>query len=298
LSIGGAFRYAERVKLATYAVHGKLSYGAVVSDGIVDLRRHLAESRYPTLRSVLVAGALDEARKAAEGKRPDHRLADVQLHPVILDPAKILCVGLNYHSHRDEFSHRDPGAHPPMFIRYADTQVGHGQPLVLPRNATNFDYEGELAVVMGKRARHVPAARALEYVAGYSCYHDGSLRDWQFHTSQWTPGKNFPGTGGFGPWLVTTDELPDPSRLTLVTRLNGKEMQRSTTDLLIFDVPTIIEYLTGFTELLPGDVIATGTPGGVGFKRDPPVFMKPGDVAEVEITSIGILRNPVVAEND
>ena len=298
MSIGGAFRYAERVKLATYAVQGKVSYGAVVGDGVVDLRRHLGESRYPTLKSVLEAGALGEARKAAVGKRPDHRLADVELRPVIPDAAKILCVGLNYHAHRDETGHRDPTAHPALFIRYPDTQVGHGQALVLPRNAKDFDYEGELAVVIGTRARHVPATRALECIAGYSCYHDGSLRDWQFHTSQWTPGKNFPATGGFGPWLVTTDELADPSKLTLVTRLNGKEMQRAPTDLMIFDVPTILEYITGFTELLPGDVIATGTPGGVGFKREPPVFMKPGDVAEVEISSIGILRNPVVLEKD
>jgi len=293
-----AFRYAERVKLATFAILGKVSYGAVVGDGIVDLRRHLGESRYPTLKSVLAAGALDAARAAAERERPDHRLLDVELRPVIPDATKILCVGLNYHAHRDETGHGDPTAHPAIFIRYADTQVGHGQPLVLPRNAKDFDYEGELAVVIGKRARHVPASRALEYVAGYSCYHDGSLRDWQFHTSQWTPGKNFPGTGGFGPWLVTTDELSDPSKLTLVTRLNGKEMQRAPTDLMIFDVPTVIEYLTGFTELLPGDVIATGTPGGVGFKREPPVFMKAGDVAEVEISGIGVLRNPVVAEKD
>jgi len=294
--MGGAFRYAERVKLATYAVHGQVSYGAVLADGIVDLRRHLGESRYPTLKSVLAAGALDEARRVAAKNRPDYRLDQVELRPVIPDAAKILCVGLNYHAHRDETGHRDPTAHPALFIRYADTQVGHGQALVLPRNAKAFDYEGELAVVIGKRCRHVPAARALEYVAGYSCYHDGSLRDWQFHTSQWTPGKNFAATGGFGPWLVTTDELVDPSKLTLVTRLNGKEMQRAPTDLMIFDVPTVIEYVAGFTELLPGDVIATGTPGGVGFKREPPVFMKPGDVAEVEISSIGILRNPVVAE--
>jgi 2-keto-4-pentenoate hydratase/2-oxohepta-3-ene-1,7-dioic acid hydratase in catechol pathway len=293
-----AFRYAERVKLATFAILGKVSYGAVVGDGIVDLRPHLGESRYPTLKSVLAARALDAARAAAERERPDHRLLDVELRPVIPDATKILCVGLNYHAHRDETGHRDPTAHPALFIRYADTQVGHGQPLVLPRNAKDFDYEGELAVVIGKRARHVPASRALEYVAGYSCYHDGSLRDWQFHTSQWTPGKNFPGTAGFGPWLVTTDELSDPSKLTLVTRLNGKEMQRAPTDLMIFDVPTIIEYVTGFTELLPGDVIATGTPGGVGFKREPPVFMKAGDAAEVEISGIGVLRNPVVAEKD
>jgi 2-keto-4-pentenoate hydratase/2-oxohepta-3-ene-1,7-dioic acid hydratase in catechol pathway len=142
----------------------------------------------------------------------------------------------------------------------------------------------------------VPKERALEYIAGYSCYHDGSVRDWQRHTSQFTPGKNFPGTGGFGPWLVTADEIPDPSELTVVMRLNGHEMQHATTDLMIFGVPTLINYITTFTELVPGDVIATGTPGGVGFARNPPLFMKPGDIAEVEITGIGVLRNPVKAE--
>jgi 2-keto-4-pentenoate hydratase/2-oxohepta-3-ene-1,7-dioic acid hydratase in catechol pathway len=283
------------VKLATFAVHGEVSYGAVVADGVVDLRRRLGPGRCPTLKAVLAAGALDEARRAAEGQGADHRLADVTLKPVIPDPDKIFCVGLNYHAHREETG-RKPSEHPAIFTRYALTQVGSGEALVKPRNSDAFDFEGELGVVIGRRGRHVPRARALELVAGYACYFDGSVRDWQRHTSQWTPGKNFPGTGGFGPWMVTADELGDPSKLTLATRLSGREMQRTTTDLMIFDVPSVIEYLTGFTELVPGDVIATGTPGGVGFTREPPVFMRAGDTVEVEISGIGVLRHPVVAE--
>jgi len=267
----------------------------VVSDGgLVDLRSRLGE-KFPTLKSLLAAGELDQARAQLKSRKPDFRLEEVTFLPVIPDAEKIFCVGLNYHSHREETG-RPETDYPTMFTRYANTQVGHGQPLIKPRVSNEFDYEVELAVVMGKRARHVPKAKALEYVAGYSIYNDGSVRDWQRHTSQFTPGKNFIGTGGLGPWLVTTDEIPDPSRLSLALRLNGKEMQRSTTDLMIFPVPVLIEYLSTFSELVPGDVIATGTPSGVGFKRVPPVFMKPGDVVEADISGVGILRNPVIAE--
>jgi 2-keto-4-pentenoate hydratase/2-oxohepta-3-ene-1,7-dioic acid hydratase in catechol pathway len=282
------------VKLVTYTIGGKTSYGAVVGDGVAELPRRMG-GRHPTLKSLLAAGALDEARRALAGATADHPLSAVALEPPVPDPDKIFCVGVNYHAHREEMG-RAPTDHPTIFTRFANTQVGSGRPLVKPRQSAEFDYEGELAVVIGRRGRHVPRARALELVAGYGCYHDGSVRDFQRHTTQWTPGKNFPGTGGFGPWLVTADELPDPQKLTLVTRLNGKEMQRATTDLMIFDVALLLEYLTSFTELVPGDVIATGTPGGVGFKRQPQVFMRPGDVAEVEISGVGILRNPVVAE--
>jgi 2-keto-4-pentenoate hydratase/2-oxohepta-3-ene-1,7-dioic acid hydratase in catechol pathway len=285
------------VKLATYAAKGEVSYGAVAGQGVVDLKKRLGPDRFPTLKSVLAAGALDQARRAAEGQSADHPLGGVALKPVIPDPDKIFCVGLNYHAHREETG-RKPSEHPAIFARYALTQVGSGEPLVKPRNSDAFDFEGELAVVIGRRGRHVPRSRALEIVAGYACYFDGSVRDWQRHNSQWTPGKNFPGTGGFGPWMVTADELPDPSKLVLATRLNGREMQRSATDLMIFDVPTVLEYLTGFTELSPGDVIATGTPGGVGFTREPPVFLRPGDAVEVEIDRIGVLRHPVVAERE
>src|SRR5262249_12940487 len=215
--------------------------------------------------------------------------------PVIPDAEKIFCVGLNYHSHREETG-RPETDYPTMFTRYANTQVGHGQPLIKPRVSDEFDYEAELAGGVGRPAPSRTKEKALEYVAGYSCYNDGSVRDWQRHTSQFTPGKNFIGTGGLGPWLVTTEEIPDPSRLSLALRLNGKEMQRSTTDLMIFPVPELIEYLSTFTELVPGDIIPTGTPSAVGFNRGPPGNMKAGAGAEAAISGVGILRNPVIAE--
>jgi 2-keto-4-pentenoate hydratase/2-oxohepta-3-ene-1,7-dioic acid hydratase in catechol pathway len=285
----------EIMKLASYLVRGAPSYGVVIDGGLIDLRSRLGE-KLPTLKTLLNAGQLGRARAYAESEKPDHRLDEVTFLPVIPDAEKIFCVGLNYHSHRQETG-RPETEYPTMFTRYANTQVGQGQPLIKPRVSNEFDYEAELAVVIGKRARHVRKEKALEYVAGYSCYNDATLRDWQRHTSQFTPGKNFVGTGGFGPWLVTTDEIPDPSRLSVASRLNGKEMQRSTTDLLIFPVAVLIEYLSTFTELVPGDVIPTGTPSGVGFKRTPPVFMKAGDLIEVDISGIGVLRNPVVAED-
>lgn len=282
------------MKLASYLVRGQPSYGAVVDSGIVDLRQRMG-GQFSGLRALLTGSGLDQARRAIPHQRPDHRIEDVELLPVIPDPDKIICVGINYHSHRQETG-RGETEYPTLFTRFANTQVGQGQPLVKPRTSNELDFEAELAVIIGKRARHVAKEQALQHVAGYACYHDASVRDWQRHTSQFTAGKNFLGTGGLGPWLVTADEIPDPSQLTVVMRLNGQEMQHATTDLMIFSVPTLIQYITTFTELVPGDVIATGTPGGVGFKRTPPVFMKPGDVAEVEITGIGVLRNPVIGE--
>jgi 2-keto-4-pentenoate hydratase/2-oxohepta-3-ene-1,7-dioic acid hydratase in catechol pathway len=247
------------------------------------------------LKAALAGGALPELARAVQGARPVAALEGVQLLPPIPDPDKILCVGINYVAHRDETG-RSETPYPTLFTRFANTQVGHGQALVRPLASTEFDYEAELAIVIGKRGRHVRKEDALSLVAGYSCYQDATLRDWQRHTSQFTPGKNFVATGGFGPWLVTADEVPDPSKLTVVGRLNGLEMQRSGTDLLIFDIPELIAYITTFTELVPGDVVSTGTPGGVGSKRKPPVWMKAGDIFEVEVTGVGVLRNPVKDE--
>jgi 2-keto-4-pentenoate hydratase/2-oxohepta-3-ene-1,7-dioic acid hydratase in catechol pathway len=252
-------------------------------------------SRYVSLRAALAADALSEIEDHVAGRAVDLRLEDVETLPVIPDPAKIPCVALNYETHRTETG-REKSKYPALFLRFADTQVGNGRALWKPRASDQLDYEGELAVVIGRRARRVPVAEALRYIAGYACYNDASVRDWQRHTHQFTPGKNFPRTGALGPWMVTADAIPDPSRLTLVTRLNGQEMQRATTDQMIFSVPELIAYISEFTELGPGDVIATGTPGGVGFLRNPPVFMRPGDVVEVEISEIGILRNPIEAE--
>ena len=234
-----------------------------------------------------------ELRRATDGVEPDHGLDGVKWLPVIPNPDKILCAGINYRSHAAETGRELP-RQPSMFVRLANTLTGHDRELVRPSVSQQFDFEGELALVIGRGGRHVPAERALEHVAGYTCFVDGSVRDYQKISV--SSGKNFPGTGPLGPWIVTTDELPDPSRLTLTTRLNGLEVQRSTTDLLIHSVARIIAFCSSFTPLVAGDVIATGTPEGVGHRRDPPLWMKPGDVLEVEISGIGTLRNRVVDE--
>ena len=239
--------------------------------------------------------ALIEIETVAEVGEPAVSINDAEFLPVVPNPGKVVCVGLNYKSHIEETGRSDSD-YPVLFTRWADTQVGHNQPMIKPNNSDRYDYEGELAVIMGKTARHVSEADALSYVAGYTCYNDGSIRDWQRHTHQFTPGKNFPGTGGFGPWMVTADDIPDPSKMELITRLNGEEVQRSKTDLMVFDVPFLIHYISGFCTLDPGDVIVTGTPGGVGFKRNPPLFMVEGDTVEVEIDLIGTLVNPIANE--
>jgi 2-keto-4-pentenoate hydratase/2-oxohepta-3-ene-1,7-dioic acid hydratase in catechol pathway len=207
----------------------------------------------------------------------------------------VLCIGINYATHVRETGREMP-TYPMIFTRFADSQVAHLQPIIRPKASHKLDFEGELAVVIGKTARHVKAEDALEYVAGYACYNDGSVRDWQKHTIQFVPGKNFPCTGGFGPWLVTCDEIGDPQDLELTTRLNGQVMQHTRTSDMIFDVRHLIEYCSTFTELAPGDVIVSGTTGGVGAFREPPVWMKPGDTVEVEISGIGILRNSIADE--
>ena len=282
------------MKLVSYRHQGKETFGAVAGQGVVELGRRLG-GRYAGVRALLEAGAVGEARKAAEAAQPDVALDQIEFLPPVRDPGKLLCVGLNYKTHVAETG-RTETEHPSIFVRFPDSHVGHGQPMVKPRLSDHYDYEGELAIVIGKPAWRVAPADALAHIAGYACYNDGSIRDWQRHTTQWTPGKNFRASGAFGPWLVTADEIPDPTRLTLVCRLNGQEVQRATTDLLIYTIPVIIQYITSFTELAPGDVIATGTPGGVGARRNPPLWMRKGDTVEVEISSIGVLRNPVVEE--
>jgi 2-keto-4-pentenoate hydratase/2-oxohepta-3-ene-1,7-dioic acid hydratase in catechol pathway len=226
-------------------------------------------------------------RAIAQRAASDRKVADIRFLPVIPRPGKILCAGINYRSHAAEMSRELP-KQPSMFIRFTDTLVGHGGELIRPKVSEHFDFEGELALVIGKGGRHIAPDRALDHVAGYTCFVDGSVRDYQKFSV--TSGKNFPGTGPLGPWLVTRDEIPDPSRLTLMTRLNGKEVQRSPTDLLIYSIPQIIAFCSDFTALSPCDVISTGTPEGVGHSRKPPLWMKTGDTLEVEITGIGVLR--------
>ena len=281
------------MKLLSFNLSGKPSYGALRDDGIVDIGARLG-SRYPDLKAVLAADALPELSSLVASVTADFAAESLDFLPVIVKPAKILCVGLNYESHQQETG-RDRSGYPVIFTRFADTQVGHRQPLGVPRVSTRLDYEGELAVVIGRGGRAIDQASAMQHVAGYSCYNDASVRDWQGHTSQFTPGKNFPQSGGFGPCLVTADEIDDVQRLAIRTRLNGEIMQDSNTSRLIFSIPEIIEYISAFTPLAAGDVIATGTPGGVGFTRKPPVYLKPGDEIVVDIEKVGTLVNPVEA---
>ena len=278
------------MKLLSFSADGKELFGALSGDGIVTLNGKIGQ---PSLRAALAAGALPAIRDAVKTAKPDQKPADVKFLPVIPQPNKILCAGINYRSHAAETGRELP-KQPSMFVRFADTLVGHDGALIRPRVSDNFDFEGELALVIGKPARHVAPERALDYVAGYTCFVDGSVRDYQKFSV--TSGKNFPGTGPLGPWLVTADEIADPSRLTLSTRLNGTQVQHATTDLLIYSVAQIVAFCSDFTALAPGDVIATGTPEGVGMRRTPPLWMKPGDTLEVEITGIGVLRARVVDE--
>jgi 2-keto-4-pentenoate hydratase/2-oxohepta-3-ene-1,7-dioic acid hydratase in catechol pathway len=279
------------MKLVSFRTDGGASFGVVSGDGIVDAGARL---QLGDLRSALAAGALGRVAAMAS-ETLDFAFAEVELLPVIPNPDKILCIGINYATHVRETGREIP-SHPMIFARFAASQVGQGQPLLRPPESEQFDFEGELAVVIGKAGRRIDRAAALGHVAGYACYNDGSIRDWQRHTSQFLPGKSFEHSGSFGPWLVTADEIPDPSRLTLETRLNGQVVQQAPISDLIFDVPALIVYISTFITLLPGDVIVTGTTSGVGAFRKPPLWMRDGDTVEVEISGIGVLRNPIADE--
>jgi 2-keto-4-pentenoate hydratase/2-oxohepta-3-ene-1,7-dioic acid hydratase in catechol pathway len=278
------------LKLATFKTSKGASYGAVVGNGIVDLGKRLG-NRFPDLKALITANAFAEAGKFVKEPQ-DHKLSEITWLPVIPNPDKIVCVGLNYQDHVVETG-RDNTEQPAIFLRVAESQVGAGQPIIRPRESTHLDFEAEIAVIIGKPGRRISQKDAWDHIAGYSCYNDGSVREWQRHTIQWTAGKNFAQTGAFGPWMVTADEIPPNTTMTLSCRLNGQEMQKATTQQMIFKIPKIIEYVSAWTTLLPGDVLVTGTPGGVGARRTPPVWMKPGDKVEIEIDKVGILENSI-----
>jgi 2-keto-4-pentenoate hydratase/2-oxohepta-3-ene-1,7-dioic acid hydratase in catechol pathway len=279
--------------LISFEYQGRVSYGTVAGDHVVDLGMGKAHPA-ATLRDAIATQGYAGIREAAAQGGRTLSLSAVRVLPPIPDPRRIVCVGLNYRAHAAEGGFKVP-LHPSTFIRLSSTLVAHEAPMILPRVSTQLDYEGELAVVIGRPGRAIPRDRALEHVFGYACFNDGSIRDIQFGHST-TAGKNFPGTGAFGPCIATVDVIPDPSELHLTTRVNGAVVQSKSTSDMIFDVPAIVEYVSMWTALDPGDVIATGTPEGVGFARKPPLWLRAGDVVEIEITRIGTLRNAVVAE--
>ena len=268
---------------------GVAAYGRLQGEQVVDLA---ADRAAPAdLKAALAAANLESLESDKTWQ-----MSEIDLLPVIPNPTKIFCVGHNYESHRQETG-RAKVDHPSIFTRFADTLTAHGKPIIRPKVSTDLDYEGELAVIIGKGGRAIEEANALEHVAGYACFNDASIRDWQWHTRQFTPGKNFPATGPFGPWMVSADEAGDLSDIHVITRLNGKVMQDQPVRDMIFPIAEVIAYISAFTPLSPGDVIASGTPGGVGAKREPPVWMKPGDKVEVDIGPIGTLVNEIVQES-
>jgi 2-keto-4-pentenoate hydratase/2-oxohepta-3-ene-1,7-dioic acid hydratase in catechol pathway len=287
------------MKLLSFIHQGRETWGAMVgADAIVDLGKALPQ--YATLTDYIASGAYLNAKQDVVGKSADVKLADITFLPVIPKPEKIVCAVRNYMDHHQEVlaagMHRELSEEPPIFLRVWRSQVAHGQPIICPKVSGSLDWEGELAVIIGKEGRNIAEADAFDHVAGYSCYNDGSIREWQFHAKQIASGKNFESTGGFGPWMVTADEIAPNQQLQLVTRLNGEVVQSSHTGHMIFSIAKLISYASTIFTLVPGDVIATGTPAGVGWSRKPAWFMKPGDVCEVEIEGIGTLVNPIAAQ--
>ncbi len=280
------------MKITSFLLDGKSMYGVVDGDSLVAPPAEFLRS-HPTLTSVLAADAIPLLERIATEHGVCVNRGMTTSLPAISDPGKCICVGLNYKDHVAE-TNRSDSPFPALFVRFADSLTGDGAKVMVPACSHMFDWEGELAVVIGRRGRSISKADAWDHIAGYTCFNDITVRDWQRHTIQWTPGKNFPGTGALGPWFVTRDEVPDIRQSTLETRVNGNVMQHAPISSMIFDIPFLIEYISSFTPLSPGDVIATGTPGGVGDRRVPQIYMKPGDAVEVEISGLGILRNQIV----
>lgn len=281
------------MKFASFRTGDLNTYG-VMLDGLIHAVSADFRARCPDLRTAIEVNVIAEAFAAAisgPGLEPDK----IQFEPVIPNSGKIFAIGMNYRAHIEEMG-RTPPEYPALFTRFPDSLVGHRRSVIRPRVSEKFDYEGELAVIIGRTARHVSAGSALDYVAGYSCFLDGSVRDYQRHTTQFIAGKNFRHSGAFGPWLVTADEIPDPRQLNLETRINGVVMQQGNIGDLCIGIGEMIQYLSAICQLDPGDVISTGTPSGVGAARDPQCWLKPGDRIEVEIDQIGCLENSVADE--
>ena len=281
------------MKIVSFKKNRVSGFGVINDEGIIDLTNQIGGAK--TLKELIEKKSIEDASEFAYRRLPDIKSEEISFLPVIPNPGKIICVGLNYVDHVNETG-RTVEEYPCIFHRYPASQVGHRQPMVRPIVSEHFDFEAEMAVIMGGGGRHIDPGNAIGHIAGYACYNEGTIRDWQGHTSQFAMGKNFLHTGAFGPWMVTSDEISDYKKMNIVMRLNGEEMQRASLTQLIFDVPSLISYVSRALPWEAGDVLVTGTPGGVGFKRNPPVFLKPGDIAEVEISMIGTLINTVADE--
>lgn len=278
------------MRLISFTRNGSEGFGAVVEGGVVDLTGQIVGAT--EIAELLGDENLDAARGYVEQTDPDFTLAECQLLPVIPRPSKVICLAINFRGHAAETGREMP-RHPVIFHRHASTLTAHGAPLIRPLVSDKLDYEGELAVVIGKGGGNIPVSQAMDHVAGYTCFNEASIRDWQKHSHLYGMGKNFRGTGAVGPWLVTADDVPDPAALVLTTILNGKEVQRVGMDDLIFSIPELIAYVSQALDWQPGDLLVTGTPAGVGLFHDPPRFLRPGDVVEVSVTGIGTLSNGV-----
>lgn len=285
------------MKLISFKHAGRETWGAVVDGQVIELA---GVAGVPTLAEFVGSDQFAKREALAKGQKSVGSYELIELLPVIPRPEKIWCAVRNYMDHHQEALaaglQRELSEFPPLFLRTWRSQTAHRAPIVLPRVSETLDWEGELAVIIGKGGRDIAQADAYSHVAGYACYNEGSIREWQFHAKQIATGKNFESTGGFGPWMVTADEIEPGAQLKLEVRLNGEVVQSSHSGLMIFDIPRLISYCSTISTLAPGDVIVTGTPSGVGFARKPPRYMKAGDVCEVEIERVGLLRNPIKAQ--
>lgn len=285
------------MKLISFELAGRLGFGAVVGDGIVELGGRLGAD-IDTLQAAIESGQTSRIVEVLAREKPGIALAGVRHLPPVLKPEKILCIGVNYaHRHEEYKDGSEPPQYPSVFTRTPGSLVGHGAPLLQPPESTQLDYEGEIGIVIGRAGRRIPRERALQHIVGLTCINEGTVRDWVRHGKfNVTQGKNFDGSGAIGPWLVTADEFTRFDRIRVTTRVNGETRQDDTTANLIFPFAELIHYLSLFTTLKPGDVIATGTPIGAGIRFDPPRFLRPGDLVEVEVSGVGVLANRVVAE--
>jgi 2-keto-4-pentenoate hydratase/2-oxohepta-3-ene-1,7-dioic acid hydratase in catechol pathway len=284
-------------RIATFSVGSSNKYGAVVEGGIVDLSARFGKD-YPTLREVIAAGALRKLAGEAARHSPDHAIDAITWLPPIPAPEKIICIGVNYPDRNAEYKDgQDAPKYPSLFMRTPRSFVGHNTPLVRPRASPQFDYEGEVVLVIGKPGRHIPQSTALDHIAAITLCNEGTIRDWVRHAKfNVTQGKNFDATGSLGPWLVPYTNESQIADIRLTTRVNGETRQDDRTGRLIFGFRYLINYISTFTTLVPGDVIVTGTPTGAGARFDPPRYLKPGDIIEVEADHIGVLRNGVIDE--